>query len=69
MSTVGTALTPGFWRLFVVLLVGAMAVTFVVSAALDALVLRMQRRRTRHLPPATQAMDPPWPVLSALVHH
>lgn len=43
----GTSLTPEFWRLFAVLLVVSMAVTFVLSAALDALVLRAQRRRIR----------------------
>ncbi|MCX4672373.1 hypothetical protein OG453_37910 [Streptomyces sp. NBC_01381] len=65
----GTTLTPDFWRLFAVLLVSAMAVTFVVSAALDALVLRLQRRRTRHLTPITHeagASDRPH---RALVHH
>ncbi|MFR0354620.1 hypothetical protein [Streptomyces sediminimaris] len=41
----GTSLTPEFWRLCAVLLVIAMAVTFVLSAALDALYLRRQQRR------------------------
>ncbi|MCX5053008.1 MULTISPECIES: hypothetical protein [unclassified Streptomyces] len=41
----GTSLTPEFWRQFAVLLVIAMAVTFVLSAALDALYLRSQQRR------------------------
>ena len=41
----GTSLTPEFWRLFAVLLVTAMAVTIVLSATLDALYLRRQRRR------------------------
>jgi hypothetical protein len=44
---VGTSLTPEFWRLFAVLLVSSMAATFVLSAALDALALRAQRRRIR----------------------
>ncbi|WP_037884426.1 hypothetical protein [Streptomyces sp. NRRL S-646] len=43
----GTSLTPEFWRQAAVLLVIAMAVTFVLSAALDALVLRQQRRAAR----------------------
>ncbi|MEU6255806.1 hypothetical protein [Streptomyces sp. NPDC047043] len=41
----GTSLTPEFWRQFAVLLVAAMAVTFVLSAALDALYLRSVWRR------------------------
>jgi len=41
----GTSLTPEFWRQSAVLLVIAMAVTFVLSAALDALYLRSQQRR------------------------
>lgn len=54
----GTTLTPDFWRLFAVLLVIATAVTFVVSAVLDALALRMLRRRAAHgRPPGTRATD------------
>ncbi|MET7695712.1 hypothetical protein ABZT06_48990 [Streptomyces sp. NPDC005483] len=45
VSFVGTSLTPDFWRLFAVLLVIFTAITFVVSAALDVLVLRTQQRR------------------------
>jgi hypothetical protein len=41
----GTSLTPEFWRQSAVLLVIAMAVTFVLSAALDALYLRARQRR------------------------
>lgn len=41
----GTSLTPDFWKLFGVLLVISMAVTFVMSAALDTLVVRLQVRR------------------------
>ncbi|MFC8432438.1 hypothetical protein [Streptomyces sp. NPDC057253] len=46
----GTSLTPDFWRLFAVLLVIFAAVTVVVSAVLDALVVRMLRhsRPTGH---------------------
>ncbi|ELP69127.1 hypothetical protein ACKI1I_15600 [Streptomyces turgidiscabies] len=54
----GTTLTPDFWKLFAVLLVIAMAVTFVVSAVLDALTLRMLRRRAAHgRSPGTRATD------------
>jgi hypothetical protein len=43
-------LTPDFWKLSGVLLVISMAVTFVVSAAIDTLVVRLQvRRRQRRL--------------------
>ena len=49
----GTSLTPEFWRLFAVLLVISMAVTFVLSAALDALTLRAQVRRIRRRPALT----------------
>lgn len=50
----GTSLTPEFWRLFAVLLVISMAVTVVLSAALDALVLRAQRRRVGRRPTAAR---------------
>ncbi|WP_329267850.1 hypothetical protein [Streptomyces sp. NBC_01451] len=43
----GTSLTPEFWRLFAVLLVTSMTVTFLLSAALDALAVRAQRRHAR----------------------
>lgn len=46
----GTSLTPEFWRQSALLLVIAMAVTFVLSAALDALVLRAQQRRAARRP-------------------
>ncbi|MGW3115761.1 hypothetical protein ACWDBW_01195 [Streptomyces sp. NPDC001107] len=49
----GTSLTPEFWRQSAVLLVIAMAVTFVLSAALDALVLRAQQRRAARRPSGT----------------
>lgn len=44
VNTVGTSLTPEFWRLFAVLLVLSTAITLVLSAALDVLVVRMRRR-------------------------
>jgi uncharacterized membrane protein len=51
--SVGTSLTPEFWRLFAVLLGISIAVTVVLSAAVDALVLRAQRRhRVRRRRPA-----------------
>jgi hypothetical protein len=49
----GTSLTPEFWRRFAVLLVSAMTVTFVLSAALDALYLRSLRRRAAPRPSGT----------------
>ncbi|MGY6022651.1 hypothetical protein [Streptomyces spinosirectus] len=49
----GTSLTQEFWRQFAVLLVAAMAVTFVLSAALDALYLRRQLRRAERRYPDT----------------
>ncbi|MGW6316572.1 hypothetical protein [Streptomyces sp. NPDC055099] len=50
-----TTLTPEFWELFAVLLVAAMGVTFILAAALDALAVRLLRRRVRR--PPTQ--EPP----------
>ena len=49
----GTSLTPEFWRQSAVLLVIAMAVTFVLTAALDALVLRALRCRAARRPSDT----------------
>ncbi|GAA3771537.1 hypothetical protein GCM10022403_003520 [Streptomyces coacervatus] len=46
----GTTLTPEFWRQSAVLLAIAMAVTFVLTAALDALALRAQQRRAARRP-------------------
>lgn len=43
----GTSLTPEFWQRFAVLLVAAMGVTFVLTAACDALAVRLLRRRGR----------------------
>jgi hypothetical protein len=59
VRAVGTSLTPEFWRLFSVLLVAAMGVTFIATAALDALAVRLLRRRTPK-PPA-QALPRPAP--------
>ncbi|MFJ5260098.1 hypothetical protein ACIQAC_06435 [Streptomyces sp. NPDC088387] len=47
----GTSLTPD-WKLFAVLLVISAAITFVVSAVADALVVRLQQRRRLPRPPA-----------------
>jgi len=54
----GTSLTQEFWRQFAVLLVAAMAVTFVLSAALDALYLRRQVRRAERRYPDTTPTTP-----------
>lgn len=65
----GTSLTPDFWRLFAVLLVISTAVTFVVSAVLDALAVRLQRRcRQRRLPAGRADRTPERPV-RILAHH
>ncbi|MFF6783692.1 hypothetical protein [Streptomyces sp. NPDC012510] len=56
---VGTSLTSEFWRLFAVLLVIFTAATFVLSAALDALVLRAQRRRIHRRPALVRATEQP----------
>jgi len=69
---VGTSLTPDFWKLFGVLLVISMAVTFVVSAALDTLVVRLQqRRRQRRLTDDRTGTTPYWAdrPRRTLVHH
>ncbi|KPI07479.1 hypothetical protein OK074_0189 [Actinobacteria bacterium OK074] len=54
----GTSLTPEFWQLFALLLVAAMGVTFVLTAALDALAVRLLRRHVRRPP----VWDPPRPT-------
>lgn len=46
-----TSLTPEVWERSAVLVVAAMAVTFVLTAAFDALALRRLRRRAS-TPPA-----------------
>lgn len=66
---VGTSLTPEFWRLFAVLLVISMAITFVLSAALDALALRAQRRRTRTRSTATRMTEASRRPVRSLVRH
>ncbi|MCX5336648.1 MULTISPECIES: hypothetical protein [unclassified Streptomyces] len=47
----GTSLTPEFWERFTILLVAAMGVTIVLTAALDALAVRLLRRRAGRTPP------------------
>nr|WSY51046.1 hypothetical protein OG999_13600 [Streptomyces sp. NBC_00886] len=65
----GTTLTPEFWRQFAVLLVTATAATFVISAALDALVLRMRAHRTPQRPPVTPVVRTHRPARRTPVHH
>ncbi|MDW4909311.1 hypothetical protein RB628_29215 [Streptomyces sp. ADMS] len=65
----GTSLTPEFWRLFAALLVIAMAVTFALSAALDALVVRAQRRHIRRRPTATRTTEASRRPVRPLVGH
>jgi hypothetical protein len=50
VGTVGTSLTPEFWTMFAVLLVAAMGVTFVATATLDALAVRLLRRHVHSAP-------------------
>jgi uncharacterized membrane protein len=69
VNTVGTTLTPEFWRQFAVLLLIATAVTLVLSAALDALVLRMRGRRTPQRPPVTPVVRTHRPARRTPVHH
>jgi hypothetical protein len=66
---VGTSLTPEFWRLFAVLLVASMAVTFVLSAALDALVVRAQRRHIRRRQTAARTAEESREPVRTLVRH
>ncbi|MEU1473948.1 hypothetical protein [Streptomyces sp. NPDC005760] len=65
----GTTLTPEFWRQFAVLLVIATAVTTVVSAALDALVLRMRAHRTPRRPSTSPVVRTHRPAGRTPVHH
>ncbi|WP_078629351.1 hypothetical protein [Streptomyces sp. 142MFCol3.1] len=68
----GTSLTPDFWKLFAALLAISTAATFVVSAALDALVLRLQRRRRQRRLPAGRpdgALREPSRPRQTLVRH
>ncbi|MEU5893742.1 MULTISPECIES: hypothetical protein [unclassified Streptomyces] len=46
----GTSLTPEFWERFTILLVAAMGVTIVLTAALDALAVRLLSRRAGRTP-------------------
>jgi hypothetical protein len=61
MRTVGTSLTPDFWRLFAVLLAVSATLTFVVSALLDALYVRRLRRRRDRQPTARTDGTPDGP--------
>ncbi|MFF4541868.1 hypothetical protein [Streptomyces aureus] len=66
----GTTLTPEFWKQFAVLLVIAAAVTVVVGAALDALVVRLRARRTGGpRPPVTAAVRTRHQARRTPVHH
>ncbi|MEU3795239.1 hypothetical protein [Streptomyces fructofermentans] len=53
----GTSLTPELWRLFAVLLVAAIGVTVVLTAAFDALAVRLLCRRA-HKPPTPMPYRP-----------
>ena len=53
----GTSLTPEFWQLFAVLLVAAIGVTVVLTAAFDALAVRLLSRRA-HKPPTPAPYRP-----------
>ncbi|MGX1365691.1 hypothetical protein RKD19_001050 [Streptomyces canus] len=72
-DTMGTSLTAEFWRQFAVLLVAAVIVTFALSAALDALYLRRQRRRAARRPADPGAPKatplPERPVVRTPVRH
>ncbi|MGW3109588.1 hypothetical protein [Streptomyces sp. NPDC001100] len=65
----GTTLTPEFWRQFAVLLVIATALTVVVGAALDALVLRMRARRTPRRRSVSSVVHTHRPAGRTPVHH
>ncbi|WP_130437847.1 hypothetical protein [Streptomyces sp. BK239] len=54
-----TSLTSEFWKLFADLLAVSTAVTFVLSAVLDALALRTQRRRAGYRPAGVEAAEAP----------
>lgn len=56
MSAVGTSLTPEFWKMFTVFLLGAAMVTLALTAALDTVCVRMQLRSARR-----QGMQTPTP--------
>ncbi|MCX5554647.1 hypothetical protein [Streptomyces sp. NBC_00038] len=67
----GTTLTPEFWERFTVLLLAAALVTFALSAALDALVVRIQLRRVRkaEAPAHARTAPPRSRTRPPLVHH
>lgn len=69
VDTVGTTLTPEFWRQFAVLLVIATVTTAVLSAALDALVLRMRAHRAPQGSSATRVVRTHRPTRGTPVHH
>lgn len=54
----GTSLTPEFWERFAVLLVAAVGVTIVLVASVDALAVRVLRRRAGWTPPPKRARHP-----------
>lgn len=53
----GTSLTPEFWERFAVLFVAAVGVTVVLTAAFDALAVRLLSRRA-HKPPTPTPYRP-----------
>ncbi|MFE6828466.1 hypothetical protein [Streptomyces sp. NPDC057690] len=53
MSTVGTSLSPEFWERFAVLLVSAVGLTCVLTAAFDRLAARLTRPPARRSPSRT----------------
>ncbi|GGV32113.1 hypothetical protein [Streptomyces spectabilis] len=54
----GTSLTPDFWQLFVVLVVTSVVLTVIISAALDALVVRLRQRRSPEVRPPQRVRRP-----------
>ncbi len=54
-----TSLSPDFWRLFVALLIVTVVATVVISAALDALVVRLRRRGADGPPQRTKGPREP----------
>jgi len=69
VDTVGTTLTPEFWRQFAVLLVIATVATAVLSGVLDALVLRMRAHRAPQRPPVAPVVRTHRPARRTPVHH
>ncbi|WP_107100883.1 hypothetical protein [Streptomyces graminilatus] len=64
----GTSLTPDFWRLFAVLLMIFAAATFVVSAVLDTLVVRLRHRRRTRLVSTGRTTPSPREARRPLLH-